>query len=133
MTWRAAGSGRRWASATTWRISPMETDAPLRRTMWRSGSVPASAAAARGADAAPAVRAEQGGREAVGRRQTRRSPVRPEQVGVHRVCRGGPQRGHRVVLATTPAKSAGAGRSSLTGRIAGASRTVRARPPRYAP
>ena len=44
MTWRPPRSGRRWASPTTWRISSMRTDAPLRRTTCRSGSVPARAA-----------------------------------------------------------------------------------------
>ena len=44
ITWRAACSGRRCASETTWRISPMEMEAPLRRTTCRSGSVPARAA-----------------------------------------------------------------------------------------
>ena len=44
ITWRAACSGRRCANATTWRRSPMETEAPLRRTTCRSGSVPARAA-----------------------------------------------------------------------------------------
>ena len=44
ITWRAACSGRRCASETTWRISAMEMDAPLRRMTCRSGSVPASAA-----------------------------------------------------------------------------------------
>ena len=44
ITWRAACRGRRCANVTTWRRVSFETEAPLRRTTCRSGSVPASAA-----------------------------------------------------------------------------------------
>ena len=63
----------------------METEAPLRRTTWRSGSVPASAARHVAHSPHPPVGAEQGGREAERRRQPAVARGAQEEVGVHRI------------------------------------------------
>ena len=132
MTWRAARNGRRWARATTWRISAMETEAPLRRTIWRSGSVPARAAR----HVAHSPHPPSGHSSAAAKPSAADlAPVagRPaEKVCVHRIGRRRGQRVDRLVLADHAGEERAAGRSSLTGPSA-RRRTLHARKPRYGP